>query len=265
MKSKHSLIITCLALAISGSANAASTVLLTDNFNSANSFDVNAAAATRQTGTLPSAWDGYDNDGDWQTQIENNYLLLTGDGNSGALMGGESLTSNYGAAAIGLLSMSFDLRRASSNNTTDWMSVSISNSAFGENPWILDAGVAFSVIFRANGNTNIEKGGGSATAWSSNTANFSMVTIVLSDTAGTGSAFNGNGSLARIYDASNTLIATSGALPQLTNAYFSLGGYSTTSAGTIWNVDNLNITTIPEPSAALLGGLGLLALLRRRR
>jgi uncharacterized protein (TIGR03382 family) len=29
--------------------------------------------------------------------------------------------------------------------------------------------------------------------------------------------------------------------------------------------DNIVVTTIPEPSAALLGGLGVLALLRRRR
>ena len=29
--------------------------------------------------------------------------------------------------------------------------------------------------------------------------------------------------------------------------------------------DNFSLTTVPEPSAALLGGLGLLALLRRRR
>jgi uncharacterized protein (TIGR03382 family) len=34
---------------------------------------------------------------------------------------------------------------------------------------------------------------------------------------------------------------------------------------TVANIDNLSITAIPEPSAALLGGLGLLALLRRRR
>jgi uncharacterized protein (TIGR03382 family) len=30
-------------------------------------------------------------------------------------------------------------------------------------------------------------------------------------------------------------------------------------------VDDVTLTVIPEPSAALLGGLGLLALLRRRR
>jgi hypothetical protein len=33
---------------------------------------------------------------------------------------------------------------------------------------------------------------------------------------------------------------------------------------TAW-VDNISVTAIPEPSAALLGGLGLLAVLRRRR
>lgn len=32
-----------------------------------------------------------------------------------------------------------------------------------------------------------------------------------------------------------------------------------------YNIDNVHVTLIPEPSAALLGGLGLLALLRRRR
>jgi MYXO-CTERM domain-containing protein len=31
------------------------------------------------------------------------------------------------------------------------------------------------------------------------------------------------------------------------------------------DVDDVSVTAVPEPSAALLGGLGLLALLRRRR
>jgi uncharacterized protein (TIGR03382 family) len=30
-------------------------------------------------------------------------------------------------------------------------------------------------------------------------------------------------------------------------------------------IDNLSVSLIPEPGAALLGGLGLLTLLRRRR
>lgn len=39
---------------------------------------------------------------------------------------------------------------------------------------------------------------------------------------------------------------------------------STTFTNTAW-VDNITVNAIPEPSAALLGGLGFLALLRRRR
>lgn len=38
----------------------------------------------------------------------------------------------------------------------------------------------------------------------------------------------------------------------------------TTGTGTI-GIDNIQITAIPEPSAAVIGGLGMLALLRRRR
>jgi MYXO-CTERM domain-containing protein len=50
------------------------------------------------------------------------------------------------------------------------------------------------------------------------------------------------------------------------------GGYSTgTYDGTPFGLDSsvsaqaVNLVTVPEPSAALLGGLGALALLRRRR
>jgi hypothetical protein len=39
----------------------------------------------------------------------------------------------------------------------------------------------------------------------------------------------------------------------------------TNESGTHTAIDDLSINGIPEPSAALLGGLGLLALLRRRR
>lgn len=52
-----------------------------------------------------------------------------------------------------------------------------------------------------------------------------------------------------------------------TTENFRLLRYGNSSGG--WTASSsdaqLNITTIPEPSAALLGGLGLLALLRRRR
>lgn len=44
-----------------------------------------------------------------------------------------------------------------------------------------------------------------------------------------------------------------------------LGGSAITPTGNTFVVDNVNVTVIPEPTAALLGGLGALSLLRRRR
>jgi len=41
--------------------------------------------------------------------------------------------------------------------------------------------------------------------------------------------------------------------------------FGATTAGDLAHINALELTAIPEPSAALLGGLGLLALLRRRR
>ena len=41
--------------------------------------------------------------------------------------------------------------------------------------------------------------------------------------------------------------------------------YKTTDTSHSIDVDDVSVTAVPEPSAALLGGLGLLALLRRRR
>jgi hypothetical protein len=51
--------------------------------------------------------------------------------------------------------------------------------------------------------------------------------------------------------------------------FTALGGEDTVYFGTALNsgydIDNVSLVAVPEPSAALLGGLGLLALLRRRR
>jgi hypothetical protein len=56
----------------------------------------------------------------------------------------------------------------------------------------------------------------------------------------------------------------------LTDDTLSLGSMPSLNSGLSWSIDTattgqVNLVVIPEPHAALLGGLGLLALLRRRR
>jgi MYXO-CTERM domain-containing protein len=47
--------------------------------------------------------------------------------------------------------------------------------------------------------------------------------------------------------------------------FLRISNLNTQNPGQSAFVDNLSIVSVPEPSAALLGGLGMLALLRRRR
>jgi hypothetical protein len=56
----------------------------------------------------------------------------------------------------------------------------------------------------------------------------------------------------------------------LTDDTLSLGSMPSLGSGLSWSINTattgqVNLVVIPEPRAALLGGLGLLALLRRRR
>ena len=94
--------------------------------------------------------------------------------------------------------------------------------------------------------------------------------LVISDTAGTGSGFNG------ISNGASVEFFIDGVSQGITAHTFATdGGYITfRTIAAVWggagswgigHVDNLSVSLVPEPSAALLGGLGMLAFLRRRR
>lgn len=269
MKPKHQLIITCLAFAISGSANAASTLLLTDNFNGTSGGNqiVSSGFAADQGGSLVSV--GYTTAGpgnSWNTQR----------GNGGTIAvaydtGSFSLNRNFATDANTYnqaLQISFVAYASGFTDASAWGSFTVGSA---QNLFAYDGGSKFGFLFRQN---DIVETYAYESATLNNLGNTSYVsydsdsfTLLLSDTGGTGSAFSGNGSVAKLYVAGNLLSTTT--LDQLSAAdgYLSFGGMSVNwGAGNGQaNIDNLAITVIPEPSAALLGGLGLLALLRRRR
>ena len=62
----------------------------------------------------------------------------------------------------------------------------------------------------------------------------------------------------------NPIVLTGNGTNQHTLTVWNPGGTDGDAAGG-WRIDKLQVTFVPEPSAVLLGGLGLLGLLRRRR
>ena len=252
-------------------ACSASTLLLSDDFDDTNSgvSGFNDNLASTQSGTLATT--AYSLQGSGYVAQHGNGgtlgvsgILLVATASDGSGNGSVSLNNNFATqanAANQALQITFNINSVDTyGDTSRWVQFNVGNSQH------LDVGnstVGAGVLFRVNGATGLLSGGGgigSAGTWSTN----DLVTITLTDTAGTGSAFNGNGSKATIsIGATNYGTFT---LAQQTNAYltFSAYNYGLDQFG-IGRFDNLNVTLVPEPGASLLGGLGMLALLRRRR
>jgi hypothetical protein len=281
MKRKTKSLATVAALTITGSASA--TVLLTDNFNgiatgfgyvSATGYAADQGGALGSVSYTVSASDGY-----WNAGRGNTNAALSGTptafGNGGTYAiaydnGRFSLNRDFALdanSANQALQISFNASATNFSNSNGYGAFTV-GSVQNVLPW--ESGGKYGFIFQQTLNAQVyDYTGAAQTEFNDSYASYNsdLFTILLSNTAGTGSAFNGNGSVAKFYVGGNLVnTATLGQLG-VGDGYLTFatlagnGGFGYGQA----NFDNLNVSVIPEPSAALLGGLGMLALLRRRR
>ncbi|HEV2456270.1 MAG TPA: immunoglobulin domain-containing protein [Verrucomicrobiae bacterium] len=168
-----------------------------------------------------------------------NYLLL-------AQYGAVQNNLNLSTTATGPLAIGFDMYvTGASGASTYWGSFTL--QAAGTYPFPVVNGGEFGFLKRKNGGMQVFDGGGNiAPTW--DTAGFatnSYFTLIFSDSAGTGSAFNGNGSQVTIKNGVYTLGTFS--LPQLNTTNIELGFRSDDEGDPanllILGIDNLSVAS----------------------
>ena len=258
MKAKTSTLFTAIGLTVAlASPASAAVTLLTDNFNTEASFT--ASPNADQSGDLAPA----------SYTVTNPFAIGAGSASRGAG------TLNLAETLAGtMVTTSADyITFANTNDTPIQFTFDVDSSLadvtgfiVGDGGWYSSSGGTFGAYVRSSGFSDVFTG----TTKVVNNTNLGSSTITikleLRDTLGTGSAFDGGGSVAQLWAGATDL--GSFTLPQLTttNGKFAFASYDGNTAINSGKVDNFSITaTIPEPGAALLGGLGMLALLRRRR
>jgi len=265
MKNLLSRALFVMALPILGQT-ASAVVLFSDNYdaNSNQTPNDQIGNAGRQAGTLATL--GYLQIGN--VQIGNTATLPPSPGNSAgdeflAAFGGRAAVNHDFSTETSPITVTFIGLVSSLGGGTpdDWVSFTVGSSAGP--PFVNDANAA-SILFRANGATELWNHGANAPGASGTAPGFDVwwnYKIVLSDTAGTGSAFAGNGSRADYY--SNGVLLGTQTISQLNPGQ----GFFGFSANHIVGYDNLSISVVPEPTgiALLSAGLGLMALRRKRR
>jgi hypothetical protein len=260
---------------------ASAVVLFTDNFdvntgsyilppNEGTGLGPNHEAANpgRQGGTLATPTLGYTFQGNAQV---GNLTTLAPNSNAGSLAGdemllafGASATINFNFAAFGTpIEITFDGLPNAETDLTNWFSFMVSENTGTQ--FVNNSSVDFGILFRANGGTQYFTDGANATTGAQGPSVgqnlWEDYRIVLSDAAGTGSAF-GTGSSRVDYYQNGALLGTVAVSDPFTagQGYFGFGG------GGLAGIDNIAITSVPEPMGTVLlsAGLGLMMFRRRR-
>jgi len=210
---------------------ASAQVILTDNFTvDANSNDPNFEIGNgRQGGTAAtSSYTAYERTGnDWNHQVgsstyvgapDANHLLLAQDG-------AVQNDLNISTTATGPLSIGFTLyNRGSLDGEAPSYWGAFTLQAAGTYPFPVVNGGEFGILNREGGGIQAFDGTGNITPGGWDTTGFATNihwTLIFTDTAGTGSAFNGNGSKVTIVNGVYTLGTL--AVAQLNSANLELG------------------------------------------
>jgi autotransporter-associated beta strand protein len=246
-------------LALAASSAFSQTLLLSDNFDTAAlgpaAFNDSAALTADQSGTAATkdynvsvggGWDGAFQRGNGGTM-----LMYAGAGNFGSTNMAASLNYDIAAAANILnspLEIKFNMSvSAPINDLSEWTSFTVGG---GQNPFVNDDSVGFSSLFRDNGGTQQFTNGADLgdVPYSNPGPSFTdndLITFVLSDTAGTGSAFNSDGAtdVVKMYVNGSLTNTFTGLDLDATDQYISFNAQNTVA-----NIDNLTITaTAPPP------------------
>ncbi len=255
-----------LALLTCTAVSSGATLLFTDNFDATGPGSPNDQITNpgRQGGSLATL--GYLQAGN--VQIGNTTTLPPSPGSG---VGDEFLAAFAGTAYINHdfstqtvpLEITFrGLVSSIANTGTDnWLSFSVGNAT--GIPFVNGANVS-SILFRANGATEVWNHGSNTPGGTGAAPGFDVWSdykVVLSDTAGTGSAFGSGGSRADYY-INGSLLGTLNM-----NQLVAGEGFIGFASDRIVGYDNVSISAIPEPSSVILGisGLAGLVLLRRRK
>jgi hypothetical protein len=253
--------------------SASAVVLFTDDFTvTSNSQDVNQEnGAGRQGGTLAgSLYNGFGTQhqvGNSTTDVgqpggspNSNYLLI-------AFSSSVQSTIDISAVATGPLTIDYDMYLRGANpgggDDTKWGAFTLRAAG---NAFPVAGSGEYGMLVRGNGGVQTFQNGNSAiTPGGWDTPGFALAdhwTLTFTDTAGTGSAFNGNGSQVTIVNGATTLGTIT--LSQLNSSGLEMGFQNFDNR--FIGVDNVSVSTVPEPSAALLiSVVGLAGLIRRRR
>jgi autotransporter-associated beta strand protein len=232
--------------------------LLTDNFDvqntDASTFN-NTIATTQGASFAPITYSVFAPGGGYTAQHSNGGNMIVV-GNNGILGGRASLNRNFAIEANYVdkpLSVSFNLDEVTDNNfdPTLWGHFGLGSTQNGDY-----FGTDFAIFFRSNGIWNSRDNNAATDLGTGTYADGNLITFVFSNTTGTGSAFNGNGSKVTITVGAATPVTYT--LNQLTVAdgFLTWGGF-TYGAFSVMAVDNLSVdmdATFPSGEAFVWSG-----------